>query len=401
MWNYAPDLDEEERRRRSWMVDPAPEVTPASSTNSMVPTSSDMFAKAADPVKSAPLAPAAQQPAQPQVPTLSPAQQKYKDVLGQTPQLQDYKPSGWRRFGAALAGGLAGLRDPRMGVEIAEGINRSPYNTALESWQRSVEAGGKEAGIESQAIQQDVARRTAAAQERSAGARERTSAATEAWRRAQTSNIETPEQRRAREESTAKISHPGTFENPAYVGGYVTAKQAEEAARKGTLVDVEKLRQFGQQSQERLQQTGRMQVQGAMTGRELASIAAKGRVDKDIENLKASLATAPGAKPEQVAQAEDLAIQKVIQMNPQYAKFYNTSGRTSIFGVGIPGTGGAPHLKTAEEMGWGEVPASSQESLERDDYREFLRLKDAETKNILQTSIAAPKSSSRFEVTKK
>lgn len=64
----------------------------------------------------------------------SPVSDLFTKFLSSAPNPEDYKASGWRRFGAALAGLGAGMRDPVSGVMIAEKINRQPYDTAVERY---------------------------------------------------------------------------------------------------------------------------------------------------------------------------------------------------------------------------------------------------------------------------
>jgi len=114
---------------------------------------------------------------------LTPAQQHYSEIIGQPPQAQDYKPSGWRRFAAALAGGLTGARDPRLGIEVAGDIANAPFHRALTNWQRAVEGAKTQMGIETEAAKQSVAQSRAESYARSATAREEAAQATEAWQR--------------------------------------------------------------------------------------------------------------------------------------------------------------------------------------------------------------------------
>lgn len=78
-----------------------------------------------------------QQYAQPQPqPDFQPQTQaidQYNQLMGQMPTQQPI--SGMRRFGAALAGFGAGMRDPRAGVEVAEHIIQQPYVRKMQEWE--------------------------------------------------------------------------------------------------------------------------------------------------------------------------------------------------------------------------------------------------------------------------
>ena len=58
----------------------------------------------------------------------------WKNYLQQTPQMEDYKPSGWTRFAAALSGGAAGMRDPAAGVKVANNANMTRYRNAIQDY---------------------------------------------------------------------------------------------------------------------------------------------------------------------------------------------------------------------------------------------------------------------------
>jgi hypothetical protein len=67
----------------------------------------------------------------------SPAESRYEKFLASQPKESDYSPSKKRRFGAALAGGLAGLSgDARTAMKVSSDIVDRPYRDALNDWTR-------------------------------------------------------------------------------------------------------------------------------------------------------------------------------------------------------------------------------------------------------------------------
>jgi hypothetical protein len=66
----------------------------------------------------------------------SPATKRYDDYLAAQPTEEQYKPSGKRRLGAALAGFAVGLSDPNAGGKLASDIVESPFRSAIKNWER-------------------------------------------------------------------------------------------------------------------------------------------------------------------------------------------------------------------------------------------------------------------------
>lgn len=64
-----------------------------------------------------------------------PALKQYQDYLTKAPVREQYQPSKLRRIGAAIAGGLTGLSDPRAGIAVARQTVDAPYRDAVEDWQ--------------------------------------------------------------------------------------------------------------------------------------------------------------------------------------------------------------------------------------------------------------------------
>src|SRR6266702_2596256 len=118
-YQYDP-YDPDEIRRRQLLASSQDSAGPPQLSNIMQPDEED-FAPQQPNEQYSPGGVSSQGKAA-NVSTLTPAQQRFKDTLSQMPQKADYQPSRWRRFGAAVAGGAAGLRDPAQGVKIAQGI---------------------------------------------------------------------------------------------------------------------------------------------------------------------------------------------------------------------------------------------------------------------------------------
>jgi hypothetical protein len=122
---------------------------------------------------------------------IGPAQQKYVDLLGKQPKQSDYQPSKWRRVGAAIAGGLSGLRDPRLGVQVAQNIVGAPYQQAQSQWQNAMGGAQAAMGLEQQnqkaTSANAIAQQRATAYTQSAQARTKIADATQVYRNFQQS----------------------------------------------------------------------------------------------------------------------------------------------------------------------------------------------------------------------
>lgn len=72
-----------------------------------------------------------------------------KAMLDNPPLMADNKPSGLRRFGAALAGGLTGFAGgPKVGMETASSILNQPYKEEYQDWLTKTGALEKGANID-------------------------------------------------------------------------------------------------------------------------------------------------------------------------------------------------------------------------------------------------------------
>src|SRR3990170_3775806 len=65
----------------------------------------------------------------------APATQGYFDFLQQgPPEYEDYKPSWGRALLGGLAGGIAGMKNPMQGIDVAQTITEQPYMRALNQY---------------------------------------------------------------------------------------------------------------------------------------------------------------------------------------------------------------------------------------------------------------------------
>ena len=65
----------------------------------------------------------------------APQTRNYFDFLGQgAPQYEDYKPSFGRALLSGLAGGIAGMKNPMQGIDVAQSISSQPYMQALDQY---------------------------------------------------------------------------------------------------------------------------------------------------------------------------------------------------------------------------------------------------------------------------
>jgi len=78
-----------------------------------------------------------------------PALTAYQEALKGIPQTGDYKPSKWRRAGAAAIGALSGFGGgAEAGVGAANKFIRAPYDTAMEDYQNKMTGLGESAKLE-------------------------------------------------------------------------------------------------------------------------------------------------------------------------------------------------------------------------------------------------------------
>lgn len=86
----------------------------------------------------------------------TPSLDAYRNHLSSVPRSENYKPSGWTRVAAGIAGAAAGIRDPGAGINTAMGLNRSRYDQAVDEYDRQGRGLGAAAGIERQSINDDL-----------------------------------------------------------------------------------------------------------------------------------------------------------------------------------------------------------------------------------------------------
>ena len=83
----------------------------------------------------------------------TPMTDQYRQMLGQTPAREDYRPGKLDRLTASLGGVSAGLRGGAdAGVNTARGILDTDYHRALEDHNRNLEGAGSGAALERQDI---------------------------------------------------------------------------------------------------------------------------------------------------------------------------------------------------------------------------------------------------------
>jgi len=86
----------------------------------------------------------------------TPALDTYRKYLSQSPDAADYAPTKWDRLAAGLGGISAGLKDPAKGIQVAQGMNRSRYDTALKDYYAQAAPLKEAAGIEREGMQDRV-----------------------------------------------------------------------------------------------------------------------------------------------------------------------------------------------------------------------------------------------------
>jgi hypothetical protein len=345
MWNLDyMDLSEEERRRRESLGPTRSEqedsVTPVN-TNASTPT-----------VQVA----------------LSPSQSKYQAELNRMPNQGDYKPSKWRRFGAALAGGLAGLRNPSAGADIAQDIIDAPYANAVDQWHRSLTARAQEMGIEDKAMQQDIARRRAGIYEQQVANSGLSAQAS--FQRAMTDA----------EYKNFQMSQPRKYV-PTTQDQYRADWQATEGQKLfgGFGSEEAYLRAHPKTDQAALQ---RMRSEARMAEIKYQEGQRNRRASERNKLLGQGRPVNPASPRDQIM-AKNMAAEDVIRRFPQYADFYQRDPDNRL-GMGRVK---APHeISGMEEksgtLGFGRV-GSQEAALRRAEYAEFLSEMSKVERNIL------------------
>lgn len=332
-YNYDP-FDPEEIRRRQAMNQPT--IEDGIMAPDMGDQEEDQQAAAETPSKPANAAL-----------TLSPAQQRYRDVLNQTPQMTQYAPSRGRRIAAMVLGGLAGIRDPKAGYEMASDIVSSPYQRALTDWMNQSKSLAAQAGIEKEAANEEIARRRAAAYETSAGARQ-------AMANRSAQHYQFLEEHQVNPLDLEAARHKAKMEE---IG--LTNAGALDRANAGNKFKVDPI------EIERIRHQNRMSEIGA---------------HESAANKRASMHNADRGKmisPNMQAQAEQLAIQQLTRENPAFANFV----------VSTTGPSGSVYhsIKSADQLPKSHLWNNIDEGLQRDQYADFLSKLKKRKANILST----------------
>jgi hypothetical protein len=290
---------------------------------------------------------------------VSPSVDRYRQTLANMPSRADYEPSKLRRFGAALAGGLAGMRDAKTGVEVATNIRDQRYNSAQQDWAGNVNRSALEMGLDKQVAAEDIARRRAGAMERNASARERAASATEAWRRSQEANQ--PWHPKTMDEA---IKFEGSKHPAAKLTPFEQYMKDPEGYKK-YLADVQagKTQPLTFEQRKQLQDNataGRLKVVGAQ-------IAGRERLQKAPKPIMAS--------PLDQSRAEQIALEQVARTNPEYSQFI------------IKGDKGSQRPARADELGekhwYGNSEASETTKLT---HRKFLMDLERAKRRVLGTT---------------
>jgi len=154
MIDISPDLLLEEMRRRQQQGNiPAPNFAPPDPSQAAGPQSipaPPMIGSIANTNQLPPYEPPTFQG--PNVSPVSPVEQKFTEMLNAQPNREDYKPSIWRKIGAAIAG--FGPEGPKAGRAFLN----SPYNTAMQDWQSRLSSIEPQVSMEQQRRKEDLDR---------------------------------------------------------------------------------------------------------------------------------------------------------------------------------------------------------------------------------------------------
>lgn len=82
-----------------------------------------------------------------------PAIQAYRQHLDALPNREDHKPGWMTRIASALSGMSAGYRDPGEGIRVAQDLNSSGYNSALQDYANKGAGLRERAGMEQEELE--------------------------------------------------------------------------------------------------------------------------------------------------------------------------------------------------------------------------------------------------------
>lgn len=291
---------------------------------------------------------------------LSPAQQKYRQTVESMPLQENYAPSKWRRFGAAVAGGLAGMKDAGQGIKTAQGILEAPHQEAQQDWASRVNREALSMGLDEKVAAQDIARQRANSYAMSAQARANLAAK-------QMADID----RKAKEpqEYKATTKQDVMDINQSKLGPH--NRSWEEIYAQNP-----ELGRRMKEDEERAKALGKVLPDSYYAAR--AKEASDLQAQKDAAALKRH--TTPGAAsagkpvyvdPQDMGRAKQLATGDVIRtaIHPEYKNFYDP---------GDPSKNISPRMKRPDEI--------SGDALTQALYKKFLFEVDQRTNDILNTT---------------
>ena len=241
---------------------------------------------------------------------LSPAMQQYQAALGQMPKSADYKPSRGRRIMAAIAGGFTGIKDPRLGVEVAQGIISDPYKHAMSDWQNTLGVAQAGMGIDKEAQAEEIARQRATAYGVSAQARQQAAQATEAYRQWQQAH---------------QAWQPPTQEAYEHEQQLKNQQAMElEKMKSQTQLQVHPPRDYAAEEQARALAATQLEKQRAGAAMALENARAGHESSRQREHdarIARGAKEATPATPKNQEDAEQIAVQNLLRQNPSYRAF--------------------------------------------------------------------------------
>jgi hypothetical protein len=291
---------------------------------------------------------------------LTPAELAYQKAAAGMPDPSKYKPSIFRRIGAALAGAGAGWRNPAQGVEVANAIDKQPYNNAMEAWQARMQQAGTGLKLDEQMQNRQNQQTRAQASVMNAQARQTAAQATEDERKWQMNKPQpwvptTKEDAEELESIKRPPKAPSQFDeewgayqqDPDKYQAFKTAGQKPSTAEtQDDRVALEKMREAAEMSRTRM-------VQDAITGRQ-------------------KQAQPKSMSPTQQIAAEALAKTQLLRAHPEYQQFIK--GGQIITPDQLP------------RSAWYNKVSPAQESLARTQYQQFLSDLDKQKKQVMGQS---------------
>lgn len=276
-------------------------------------------------------------------------QEAFQGLLSQMPQME--QPSGWTRFGAALAG--MGAENPMQAMQIGNQLSQAPYYRNLEQWKARAEPTLKGAALEQdanqnarilaeQTLQRELQRRRDLETERKNKENERIAAF-----RADTGRYSAEiRDWKARNPNMQVVMPQGGFVtgvNPQTGQGQLIRDPQGNPIPTGTL---------SQQDRLDIEQSNRLEVVGAQGVQQRLNIAAQGdQTRRNILTPRPPSSTTIGRRSQaDIAKERHNRAKKLFETRPDLKPFISVADTGTGFGIVPVGGRRGPNQQQFEEI---------------------------------------------------